>query len=101
MELAIRINAGKASIKLTPRFDMSTLIDFRQAYVGALKETEVNVIEVDLADVQFIDSSALGSLLLLREQAAKSARTVTLINCQPPVMKILKNANLHRLFDIH
>jgi HptB-dependent secretion and biofilm anti anti-sigma factor len=101
MELTILINAGKASIKLAPRFDMTTLSDFRQAYVNALKETGVNVIEVDLAEVQFIDSSALGSLLLLREQAAKSARTITLINCQPQVMKILRNANFHRLFDIH
>lgn len=100
MELTILINADKASIKLTPRFDVTTLRDFHQAYANVLQETGVKVIEVDLSEVQFIDGSALGSLLLLREQAAKSARTITLVQCRPEVMNIMKVTNFQRIFDI-
>ena len=83
MDLQILQQADKASIKLPPRFDLVATGMFRQTY----------------ADVQYIDSTALGSLLLLRDRAHKSARSVTLVNCQSRVMKILTEANFHRIFS--
>lgn len=100
MEFSISTNAGKASIKIPQRFDMTTLTGFRQAYVDALNNMEAKLIEVDLADVEFIDSSGLGALLLLRERVANAERKLTLINCQPFVMKVMKSVNFNRLFEM-
>jgi anti-anti-sigma factor len=91
-------DAGKASIKLPPRFELSGISDFCQSYANALNDMAVKLIEVDFTEVEYIDSSALGSLLVLRERADKSRQAVTLNHCQPKVMKVLKVANFHRLF---
>ncbi len=55
---------------------------------------------VDLASTEFMDSSALGMLLLLREYAGGDAASVTLINCGPGIFKILKIVNFQRLFTV-
>lgn len=99
MDIQILQQADKASIKLPPRFDLVATGMFRQTYAKVLADGAVTMIEIDFADVQYIDSTALGSLLLLRDRADKSARSVTLANCQPRVMKILTEANFHRIFS--
>lgn len=73
---------------------------FRQAYADILGDGGVREIEVDFNDVYYIDSSALGSLLLLRQRAEKSAQSITITKCQPEVMKVLTMANFHRIFNI-
>jgi len=101
MEIPILLDADKASIKLPHHFDRLTQTDFRQAYTSVMADLAIKIIEVDFTAVEYIDSSALGSLLLLRQHAEKSARTITIIECQPAVMKTLTVANFHRIFDIH
>jgi anti-anti-sigma factor len=91
-------DAGKVSIKLPPRFELSSIQGFRKSYSSALSDVAIKRIEVDFSAVEFIDSSALGSLLVLHERAQKANQVVTLNNCQPKVMKILKVANFHRFF---
>ncbi len=90
--------AGKASIKLPQRFDHAVTGNFRQAYGQVLTDMTEPLIEIDFNAVEYIDSAALGSLLLLRERAEKAARSITLANCKPAVMRVLKVANFHRMF---
>ena len=56
---------------------------------------------VDLAGTDYLDSSALGMLLLLREHAGGEGAAIQIINASPDVKKILDVANFGKLFDIH
>lgn len=78
-------------------FDFSLHKDFRQAYKG---EEGVRRYVIDLSETEYMDSSALGMLLLLRESASDQGAEVVLRNCSREVRKILEIANFQRLFTI-
>ena len=85
------------TILIKGRFDYSCHKMFKEAFSGASKAKEY---EVNLADVTYLDSSALGMLLLLRDYAGAENAKVRLINVNSAVIDILKIANFHRLFEI-
>jgi anti-anti-sigma factor len=55
---------------------------------------------IDLQHTDYMDSSALGMLLVLREHAGSGSASVAITRCKPEVRKILQIANFERLFDI-
>ncbi|MNJ01264.1 hypothetical protein D3C73_1608430 [compost metagenome] len=55
---------------------------------------------VDLKDATYLDSSALGMLLLLRDHAGGDESDVRLVNSSTDVRKILAISNFDKLFDI-
>jgi anti-anti-sigma factor len=85
-------------IKIKGRFDFSTHQEFRHAYEQAPPEMSGYV--VDLKDATYLDSSALGMLLLLRDHAGGDSSQVKIINCNPDVKKILSISNFEQLFTI-
>lgn len=90
---------GKAlTIKVQGRFDFSCHQDFRRSYESADKQTERYI--VDLGDTTYLDSSALGMLLLLRDHAGGEASKIKITNCNPDVKKILTISNFEQLFAI-
>ncbi len=85
-------------IRVSGRFDSSVQRAFRDAYEAGGRGCSAYV--VDLSDTQYLDSSALGMLLLLRDHAGGDAATVRLVHGNPDVLKILKISNFDRLFEI-
>ncbi|KXX64740.1 STAS domain-containing protein [Marichromatium gracile] len=83
-------------ISIEGRFDFSLHKVFRDAYRDLSPATMRFV--VDLGDATYLDSSALGMLLLLREHAGGERAQVRIINAQGDVMRVLKIANFDRLF---
>jgi HptB-dependent secretion and biofilm anti anti-sigma factor len=65
-----------------------------------LKEADVREVEIDFAQVDYVDSSALGMLLMLKEKAQASSKKVTLANCRGTVKQVLDIANFGKLFAI-
>lgn len=55
---------------------------------------------VDLGKVAYLDSSALGMLLMLRDKARAHNRPVALANCTGSVKQVLDIANFGKLFAI-
>ncbi len=86
------------TIAVSERFDISVYKDFSSTYADKLDQVSTCVI--DMAKAEFLDSSALGMLLMLRERATAADTTVKIANCSPGVMNILKMANLDKLFLI-
>jgi len=95
-----RINDNKALLSLNGRFDFSIHRDFRSNYETILNTVGVNELDVDLNGVDYIDSSALGMLLLLREKATAKNIKMTLLNPKDSVRQVLEVANFGRLFSI-
>ena len=88
----------KVTISVSGKFDFQLYDEFRSAY----DETAGSGVHyvVDLAQTDYLDSSALGMLLLLREHAGGDSSKVDIINTSADVKKILDVANFAKLFNI-
>ncbi len=86
------------TITIVGRFDFNLYQDFRQAYKQATRPDTRYVIDLGQAD--YMDSSALGMLLLLRERAGDDQGDIQIINTKPEIKKILTISNFQRLFKI-
>jgi len=78
-------------IAVQGRFDFSAHKDFRDSYETLAASPER--FTVDLREATYLDSSALGMLLLLRDYAGGDASEVSIVNCNPDVRKILTISN--------
>jgi len=86
------------TISITGRFDITTYKDFSEAYKDKLDSISKWII--DMADVEYLDSSALGMLLMLRERSGSDSAVIDIINCSPSVKNILKMANFDKLLNM-
>ena len=88
----------KIEITITGSFDFSMQSEFRSAYRS---NTKLNSeFRVNLQGTEYMDSSALGMLLLLREHAETYKGQVVLESLSPEIKQILTNAKFDRLFTI-
>lgn len=94
-----RASGAASVVKLSGRFTFDSHRDFRDA-ISTHLAGHANEIAIDFSAVEYMDSAALGMLLLARERAAEQGKTVTLTNCRGPVKAVLDIANFQRLFDI-
>lgn len=88
-------NRNEVIIRVTDRFDFSCQKEFRTAYQNYPKGGRYII---DLSQVDYMDSSALGMLLMLREHASSSKENLVLRSVNPTLMKILTIANFGRMF---
>ncbi len=86
------------TIKVSGRFDFGVHQGFRKA-IEQIPATMRTVI-VDLQFTEYMDSSALGMLLVLRDKVSNAQQSVRLLNPKPDVRKILEIANFDKLFSL-
>lgn len=95
-------NENETVISIKGRFNFEMHSQFRTAYQsetsGGSKRGGKFII--DLTGAEYIDSSALGMLLLLREEAGGNEANIEIVNARPEIRKILETANFQRLFKI-
>ncbi len=96
----ISVDGKRVNIIITGRFDYKVSNEFRDAYRN-LPGREGIAFHVDLQDVDYMDSSALGMLLLLREHAKCRGGVVIIERPSDPIDKILTVANFAQLFTIN
>ena len=92
-------DGSELTIKIQGRFDFSAHQEFRDAYEKT--DQPLNKYVVDMQDTTYLDSSALGMLLLLRDHAGGDNSNVKIVNCNGDVKKILTISNFEQLFTIH
>ncbi len=98
VESDVSPDGKKLTIAIKGRFDFGSHQMFRDAYERFYKVPDLYV--VDLKETTYMDSSALGMLLLLRDHAGGEAAEVQVINSNSDVRKILAISNFDKLFDI-
>ena len=91
-------NGQELTIKVDGRFDFSAHQEFRDAYEK--QTTEPQRFVVDLGGTSYLDSSALGMLLLLRDYAGGDRARIRIENCNSDVRRILSISNFEQLFAI-
>jgi len=86
------------TITVQGRFDFSSLQAFRSSYEAQPKKAEHYLINLSQSD--YLDSSALGMLLALRDYAGGDASDIRITGCNPDIKKILVITKLDELFKI-
>ncbi|MFV0662252.1 STAS domain-containing protein [Denitromonas sp.] len=96
----VMVNQGESGtvIKLVGRFDFNAHREFRDSVDRALGHKAD--VSVDLGEVSYLDSSALGMLLMLRDKVKTGGHQVRLINTRGSVRQVLDIANFGKLFVI-
>lgn len=94
----VSADGSQVTIYIQGRFDFSSHQDFRNAYERLARTP--NRFRVDLQGTSYLDSSALGMLLLLRDYAGGERAEIEIVNCSQDVKKILLISNFEQLFNI-
>jgi HptB-dependent secretion and biofilm anti anti-sigma factor len=100
MQASVLMEAGKAVIKLIGRFDFNTHREFRGAYEPLICDAAIHTVIVDLSSVDYLDSSALGMLLMLRDKLGGANKEIALMGVRGNVKQVLDIANFGKLFPI-
>ncbi len=100
MQIEISTVADFLQVRLTGRYDFSTREQFMSQVEGAIATTPTAEIRIELGGVDYIDSSALGMLLVTRDKARKRDKTVTLANARGMVKQTITAAQFDQLFNL-
>lgn len=87
-------------ITISGRFDYTLAQDFRSIYQAREEEEPVDY-HINLESTDYLDSTALGMLLLIREHAKKGGGAVYIDNPSDNADMALKTANFEALFRIN
>ncbi len=92
----LKADTRELTVKISGRFDFSVHQDIRKA-TEQVTSTIKQVI-IDLKATEYVDSSALGMLLVLRDKIGGDKEKVKIVNASPEVKKILEIASFDKLF---
>ena len=88
------------NIALSGRFDFDCHREFSNARESGLADAQVSRLKLDLRQVTYLDSSALGMLLLMREKAKLAGKSIDIETAPGTARDILGVANFGQLFTI-
>ncbi len=92
------VDGNVITISITGRFDFNLHEAFRRAYEQDGQPGTQYI--VDLSRTEYLDSSALGMLLLLHEHAGGDDANIRIVHGNEAVQQILTTAKFDQLFTI-
>ncbi|MDN4160416.1 STAS domain-containing protein [Nocardioides abyssi] len=96
LSLRVEHTEGYAVVVARGEIDLATVGGFRLVLSELMVDGHVHVV-VDLADVPFIDSSALGALVAAHRRARGLGGSLAVAGIQAPVARILELTGLDRV----
>ena len=100
MAIGLQINGNIARITMSGRFDFKLHREFKDTYTPLMDNAAIREIEIELSAVDYLDSSALGMLMLLNERATALNKSITLLNTSSMVSQVLQVANFDKIFNL-
>lgn len=101
MSVTFHIREQEATIQIHGHFNFSQHGAFRDACKAVLAHQTIQSLEINLMEVDHLDSSALGMLLVLRDQVDERRIPRLLIsNTKPVVRQIFAIAKFDKFFEI-
>lgn len=88
------------TIGISGFFDISIVEEFTRAY-ASLPASAGRQYVIDLSEVEYMDSAALGMLLVLREKADQGDKSIVLKGANQDVLKTLEISRFEQLFVIN
>jgi anti-anti-sigma factor len=100
MQLTLKVEDKRAIMRLAGRFEFNMHREFRESVDAVLQNKDVDSVVIDLAAVEYLDSSALGMLLMLRDRTNTAKKSLSLANPRGMVKQALEIARFDKLFSI-
>ncbi len=98
VEWKILKDKGELHVFVRGRFDFSQYQALQALF--QLSESELSVYILDLGEVDYVDSSAVGILLELHEHAQSMNVEVRLVRCNDDLLSLFQAAELDSKFSI-
>lgn len=89
-----------STIVLPSKFNFSYHKNFTDQYGKALESSSSEPIVLDFSNVEYLDSAALGMMVLLKKKADAKNIEVSIVNAHGAALDVLKIANFQNLFSI-
>lgn len=101
MSVAVSIVDRCAVIGIRGRFVFALRDEFLKSVDQVLAQSEVDTVDVDLAATEYIDSAAIGLLLILRDRLEAAGRKrARITGSKGPVRNVLTMCKLDLLFAL-
>ncbi|MGE5466042.1 MAG: STAS domain-containing protein [Ignavibacteria bacterium] len=98
MQVSVSMNKEAAVLRLVGSFDCKCHRQFTDATRPLIANAEVKELLLDLTDVDRLDSSALGLMLVTRDEAKKTGKTIALKGARGVTKRALDMAQFELLF---
>jgi anti-anti-sigma factor len=95
-----RRDGNAAVVAVTGEVDLHNSRDLREVLLGQLEDSAVKKLVLNLADVPYMDSSALAAMVESLQRISKNGGKVYLTNLQPRVRGLLEVARLNTIFVV-
>ncbi len=99
MKVTERQDGDFAILDMEGRFDFGARRDFKEA-VDRVQNAGSRYIVLNMQDIAFVDSSALGLLVVAHQNLKLKEGRIGLVNPQPYVRQILDLANVPRMIPV-
>lgn len=86
-------------LRLPSRFDYSFHRQFGELYAPFVENISCKEIILDFTQVEYLDSSALGMMVLLQKKMSSLAKKVKIKGARGTTDDILKMANMQKIFE--
>jgi len=96
-QIAVGSTANRVTMTISGEIDLDAVDAMKQAADSAIA-LEPRWVDVDLADVQFIDSSGLNALLAVRKRCLDIGAEIALLNAPRQVLTLLEMTGLTAYF---
>ncbi|MGB1540067.1 MAG: STAS domain-containing protein [Rickettsiales bacterium] len=100
MDYSFNKQADHFQLSLTGSFTFNDNNKFREI-VGLMQDGTPQSLTLDLSQLEFIDSAALGMLLLLNDEAQKLGTNLCLTSAEGQIKKMLQLSNFDQIFTIN
>ncbi|WP_099156468.1 STAS domain-containing protein [Virgibacillus ndiopensis] len=102
MDLAIEVKEEnkKSKVILTGEIDAYTAPQLKDVLLP-LTKIEAQIVEVDLEDVNYMDSTGLGIFISALKSSKENNSQLKLINLQDRVYRLFKITGLNEIIDIN
>lgn len=99
MDIDIKENENVVSVKIKGDLEMITIKEFKQKMFEIGQHVDKNI-EIDLLDVDYIDSSGVGVLISLLKLQKKKNKILKITKVSTKVLNVLKLSSLSDVFNI-
>lgn len=87
------------TLRLPSRFDYSFHRQFGEMYTPLIESSVCKEIILDFSQVEYLDSSALGMMVLLQKKFSTNNRKIKIKGSRGATEEILKMANMQKIFE--
>ena len=87
------------TLRLPSRFDYSFHRQFGEMYTPLIESSVCKELVLDFSQVEYLDSSALGMMVLLQKKFSTNNRKIKIKGARGATDEILKMANMQKIFE--